>query len=371
MNVYLIIGIITIITGFLYSTFVSCWTHANKEIGLCLGDGNGIQFGSNPVQSVITSKELSNLQGIFGFAPLIARIVPFLFFYISGIDFLTCIVAYFIFWLIITSPIRVFITYKVKLLTILKVNYNDIINRYADYKRDGDVLRAEAIEIYIELMERLIDFFEFLKENNLDVCIAHTHYWINFISNCPNNNFIEIYKKCFDPNHTMINHDLSLIGELGIITDLRNFLNNFTNILNYNPHFIEKYIDNSVDSMVSYRKILYDVELNKLLKLNDKESFEKLYNQMVKEFGIDKGSTSKNSSSKDEEIRLNERAEEIVRKIGFNDWTDFEKNIRKEKNLRKRKFVNNKEKYDYIVKSLGYNDFYDFYDLNISGDDND
>ena len=92
---------------------------------------------------------------------------------------------------------------------------------------------------------------------------------------------------------------------------------------------------------------------------------------MIKEFGIDKGSTSKNSSSKDEEIRLNERAEEIVRKIGFNDWTDFEKNIRKEKNLRKRKFVNNKEKYDYIVKSLGYNDFYDFYDLNISGDDND
>lgn len=292
MNIYFILGIITIITGFLYSTFVECWTQTNKEIGLCLGDGNGNQFISNPVQNIITPKLLSNLQGIFGFAPLIARIVPFLFFYISGIDFLTCIVAYFIFLLIITIPIRVFITYKVKLLTILKVDYNDIVNRYADYKRDGDVLRAEAIEIYMELMERLIDFFEFLKENNLDVCIARTHYWINFISNCHNSNFIENYKKCFDPNYTMLNPDLSSIVELSIINDLRNCLNNFTNILNYNPHFIEKYIDNSVDSMVSYRKILYDVELNK--SLNDKESFEKLYNQMVKEFGIDKGSTSKN-----------------------------------------------------------------------------
>lgn len=292
MNTYIIIGIITIFSGFFYSTFVNCWTHANREIGMCLGDGQKIN--ENPVQNVITPKKLTKMQGLFGFASLAAHIIPFIFFYLGGISLIKCIIGYLILWLIIAGQIRVFITYKVKLLTVLKVDYNDLVNRYADYKRDKDKMREEAIEPYVEVMKELINFFEFLKDNNLDVCLAHIHYWQDFLRNSIDYDLIELYKNCFNPKYTIINDkNGSSIGEYGIenigtIRKMRSLLKidsiTFVNILNYNQNFIEDYIDDSVDSMISYRKILYDIELNRLLVSNDEEAYKKIYNQMLDEF---------------------------------------------------------------------------------------
>ena len=266
MNTYIIIGIVTIFTGFFYSTFVNCWTHANREIGMCLGDGQ--KLNENLVQNVITPKKLTNIQGLFGFGSLVAHIIPFIFFYLGGISLIKCIIGYLILWLIIVGQIRVFITYKVKLLTVLKVDYNDLINRYADYKRDKDAMREEAIKPYVEVMEDLIKFFEFLKANNLDVCLAHIHYWQDFLRNSIDYDLIELYKNCFNPKYTILNNDISLIAEYGIdnigtVRQMRNLLKIdsivFVNVLNYNQNFIEDYIDDSIDSMVSYRKIIYDI----------------------------------------------------------------------------------------------------------------
>ena len=286
MNTYIMIGIITIITGFFYSTFVSSWTRANREIGMCLGDGKRIN--ENPVQNVITPRTLTKIQGLFGFGALLAQIVPFIFFYIGGINITKCV-----FWLVIAFLIRLFITYKVKVLTVLKVDYNDLINRYADYKRDKDTMREEAIKPYVEVMEELINFFEFLKANNLDVCLAHIHYWQDFLRNSIDYDLIELYKNCFNPKYTVLNNDISLIAEYGInnigtIRQMRTLLKIdsivFVNILNYNQNFIEDYIDDSIDSMLSYRKILYDIELNRLLVSNDDEAYKRIYNQMLDEF---------------------------------------------------------------------------------------
>lgn len=401
MNLYIIFGIVTMITGMLFSTFVSSWGRANREIGFWFGDGEKLY--ENNVQNVITSKGLQRLQGLTGLTPLVARLVPLVLFILGGVNIIFCLIGYYLYWFVIGVYFRVYVISKTSLLKVLFVDYNDLVNRYADYKKNNDSMRLEAMQPFVEAFENIIEFFQFLKENNFDVSVAEIRLWQDFINYvCLEQPFFtlkEAYINCYDISYNISNEvDFSLIGTMGTIQTAREklkFNQDYYDILLRNSNFISEYLSKNYNPEVVYRIICLDMEIKKIIdndikdgsfernmeyvnylkehledfEFNDFEMTKKNNKKHIKNTNMKTKNISKDDDFFKEEFEFSyAKVKKVLKKIGFDSYATFKKHVYDSKKIERKKFDNKEEEIDYLVQAEGYENFEDFYNTNMEID---
>lgn len=325
-NITFYMAIISFLICIIYSGFLSLFNRFDKQLGWIFGDDKKSLSGQ--WQAVLTSKIKQNLQGKFlGLMPLIIKILPIFLFYQSGFEIWQCFLIFFV-QIFACSFFDTYLDYKVSIMFLLNIDYADIVNRCADYHKNGDEYREEACIEVIETLEKIISFFKYLDSKNLPLCVRRFEVWADFITytlSINGENLIDRYNSCFMDEYELLYLDHGNT----VIEDISNLMN--SNTVMYYPERILK---------------CYEI-----LKISKEPFYDIRY-----------------YDDNFEEESLIRKADVIAKKNGYRNWNEYKKFFCKEYNIKRKKCDTLEKQLNYYSKKLGYDDFKDFYINELCGE---
>lgn len=149
------ITILLVIICCFYSAYVLNWVKLNKVIGEIFGDEGLVNI---QMQNAITPKMLLALQGPLSLYPIFSLIIPCIFWYfIIG---WWCILLFILQYWLALGIISGILSATMSVKGFVMISAQDLYNRLADYTRDKDEMRVDAVNFVIKLMEAFIYFIE-------------------------------------------------------------------------------------------------------------------------------------------------------------------------------------------------------------------